>query len=464
MKKNKNLRNGIILIALTLILGFAGLYYTGFFNKIDIPNGEQPTFELQHFTDKAQLKSEYDILNNIKGGLCYQNWQPTDLSYENMECINSQIWMYDNTKDIKYLDQATANLNFLYNKAYDCTNVAYAWKGHTDVFGDGNKEWRCYLAYTSGADHLWQGKVSWGFANYVDVVQKNNELTHKADAEKFKTLVLVDHLNDIKSTWYEWTVGNEVRGCYGAKESDGKITCNNHNRVAHDYDILLYAYDWTGDVKYKEQYTKWARYFKSILVVKQDTTHLDSYYQWNYADWDKSVSTTNVCNKNLCFTGEVGGKAYTQWDIQPILHGYKDGIFWTKTDMTLFANIITKAVSIKTDVIVDGVTKPDQYVLNYDINVPQAKSWSNTFSETAKPAMWVDFAVIQPEIFNIFEQITYNDYMYKKTSNDWKKAYYQCVINPLVSTTSPVCTYPEDYNVPTNNMMQIAKIYKLAKE
>lgn len=443
MKSQKIL--GFLLIFIALSVGVWGFYkYFGF--ESPIPYLTDPKYDLQYFGSKEELALAVLSLTEseeLSQGQCFRHWGNMDWSYEHTECVNAQIEAFDATKDIKYLNYARDNLYFLYNQATDCQDMSKAWAGHTDTIGDGYKEWRCL--YSNPVDHLQPGKLITQFMKYVDVVKKNNVESHMPDADKFEDFVKVDHFNDILSTWYEYNVvlsdgTTETRGCYGYIDDNNKIYCGNNNRVAQDYDMLIYLYKWTGDEKYKDMYIKWARHFKASITIKTDTEFKDLYYAWHYHDDDPQTTLdSNPCdtipNDWLCM-GQMEMGGYGNFDIVPVIHGYREGLFWNKKDITLFTNTLTKAAMLQTDIYSSSGTKmgEDQWVIGQYSGVPRDNTWNNEYQKTPMTFGWIDFAYFDKTVFDRMEQIFYNQYQFSRTNNNyWDYNYYACASNPKTS-------------------------------
>ena len=451
-----------------------------------IPPVTSPKYELQHWESKQQLKEDIKNLNlDIHNGECYRNWQPDAWSYEHCECINAQIEMAnellkeDNIEEAtQLLDYARDNLQHLYEQAYDCTDTSKAWSDYPQFIGDGVADWYCL--YPAPRDWLQPSKLIQAFAHYVDVVQDNkNKLqntNHLDYAERFKDFIFETHVKTlIDQTWQEYEVTKsdgtkEKRGCFGYI-INGKVRCQNHNRVAQEYDILLYLYKWTGDKKYKDMYEKWARYFKAALEVKQDTEHLDAYYTWHYHDDDPDTDEDyDDCVEKGQDAWTCSGTAemwkYTNFDLVPVLHGYKENIFWTKNELKLFRNTLLKAAGSMRANVYEPSTKElmeqNAKVIGWGAQIPRANSWSNEFAGTAQTWGWIDLAMIDKEVFDFEEEIQHNEYTYQKQHNDfWRSSYYECVANPLVDPENPICKIYEQN--PAWRMLAMVKLYKYAK-
>lgn len=480
-----NLLSIVGVITLILFISFLvdPSFVTGIIGSIfpgqQIIKPPTPTFALTQFTSKDQIKSEFDYLDQaMHNGQCFRTWGPMDLSYEHAECINAQIAMYDTTKDIKYLNEARDNLNLLYDKAGVCSDTSKIWGGLASNIGTNYKTWRCW--YPVPVDYLQPGKLIQAFAHYVDVVEKNNVAEHKTESDKFKSFLINDQWNDFKAGFLEYTINGEKRGCFGYM-NNGKIDCDNNNRAAQHYDFLLYLYEWTGDTKFKDMYIEWARYFRNAIHVKEDTPHVDTYYSWNYHNTDPAAVAAGLmfdpCSVSpgwVCDGPSEVGKGYGSQEVIPIIHGYKDGIYWTKDDMLRFSNVITKAAgAYKANVYstTGQLLKSNATVLNVYESLPSAaNTWANQFVSTPNTYGWIDFAMVDTQVFVMEEEIVYNDYFYQKSTGDfWTSSFYQCVANPLANPNVGICAQKDGessvrtYANPGGRMYSLAKIHKYAQ-
>jgi len=477
-KKEREKRNKTIGIAL-LILGIIAIGYPFLNNHGTMPTIiGRPKYELQYWESKEQLQQDIYFMNKqIYDGECFRHWGARSWTWEHTECVNAQIEMADNLLEEgkvedarRYLDDAQDNLEWLYEQAEDCTDQSNVWNEYPHVIGDGFKEWRCL--YDGASDWLESGKKFQSFAHYVDVIMEHENKVaqkHIDSMEKFKEFVLVDHLGEIMPTWLEYSVNGQKRGCFGYMIDD-KVRCQNHNRVAQDYDILLYAYDWTGNTEYLNMYKQWSRYFKATLEVKQDTEHLDSYYSWHYHDDDPDTKDDyDDCiergqNAWTCSgAGEMWG--YTNFDLQPVIHGYEKGIFWGRTEMKMFANTLTKASGTKEDIYDSSgnLLDEDQYVVGWQTGIPRANSWSNEFSGSAETFAWIEMAHVSKEVFDMEEQIQHNEYTYQRDAGTfWDKSYFDCVTNSQVDPDNPICKHNDAIN-PAWRFYAMVNIYKFAK-
>lgn len=465
----------IIGLVLIIVAAFGAFFLIS--EETPVAVGELPSYDLKHFESRDQLEQankELLLSDTLRNGRCLYNWNPTWQVWSHMDCIDAETTMFEATLDNSYLELSRVNLEELYDLADDCTTPKYRWNGYDEIYGDGYRDWAClYTESGTAADWLGRGLTFQEFAYYVDVVKKNPgavTATQQASADKFEEFIKNDWFKSVYPlTWVEYSVNGEKRGCFGYT-TNGKPNCQNHNRVAQDYDMLLYLYDWTGDSLYKDLYIEWTRFFKSAIEIKTDTPHLDEYYTWHYNDDDPETDADyDDCERGadswMCIgSGEMSG--YLNQDLVPIIHGYEMGIGWSKNDMSRLSNTLLLAAGRYEDVYINDVlVAENQFVINEYNGKPSAKDWANVYRGTAMTPTWVRLSVADPAVFEAMEEVYYNEWSYMKdkgTGEYWSSSFYDCVTNSLVDSEKPICQQFGDLN-PAHRAMAYANLLLYAK-
>jgi hypothetical protein len=399
----------------------------------------------QEYTPKHFVRDELvteiahmqDLLNN---GACFSHWGYSSMPFEHQECLNAQSEAFDLTGDIEYLDAVTTQLESQYADLQDCQDVSKAWPEYPQFINDSRKEWRCQIG---PHDWLSAQKFAQSYAKYVSVVYKNNITSHLAFADKYKDWILNDFLGEMMETWQEYDANGETRGCFGYDQS-GRPECAPHNRVSGVYDILLYANEWTGNQSYVDIYTKWAKYREATFQHKVAPDGKE-FITWGYADDDSTTTNDyDVCEDNptgwSCIgSGEMG--SYMNFDLQPILHGYKLGIYFNDSHLQYLANLLNSAAGTQANVYDNNgvLNLSNAHVINWEAENIEPTTWQNDFILTSNTWGWVDLSMFSVVSYDKMEEIFHNEYYHQK-SNDtfWRNSIFQHVANPLADPNTPI--------------------------
>lgn len=405
------LANPYVLIGLAVIVG--GILLWSHFQRETV----YPHVKSKYDFEDVHLYHFENIVSLYPDGKIDQRDYVEDRPYQ---FIVAHLIMYDNTKDMKYLDRAVTNMRIFESRC------------QTDSDGDGWLDCKGY--YTYDGTHRTAGWIADLFARASWIVQKNNVEKYADDAARWAQLVDDEFFPYFEQTWHPYEVEGEKLGYY---DKNDRGIAQQFNRVAGIGSAYIWRWKATGDDKYKDVPQRMLnRFFNERVNPRYTSPGGLTYFQSLYSWYDPLSGETWYCdpeggaqNDYLCdgLTDDV----HLNYEFDFIMSGYESGLI-SKDELDLVSSSIRVMMGSAGEGKVGDKSTP---LLNHNMGPPRKMfldeaDTNNVYRQTGHMYNFIRIGAVDEELVYDMEEILHNNELAGQLNGNYFSSYYRCVKDP----------------------------------
>lgn len=347
--------------------------------------------------------------------------------------VTGLLELYDQRKDMKYLDMAVEFLNKFESRC------------QTDTDSDGYNDCKSYYTYDSNLRTA--GYITDQFSRGVYIIKKNQVTKYQADADRW-TLLLDNHfIPYFMQYWVPYVADGKQMGYFKpVLTGENSNRADQWNRDAGFATAMVWKYKVTGNKQYLDVPQRLLnRYFDPInnprIVYHWNSTinpslqYMDgkTYLSPPYTIFDPRSGEFNscaTCTGWSCGPCGLTDTSHLNAEFELVLVGYENGLI-TKQELQLLTNTIHIMMmegyvdSKKTPVLNDATTPP-RLIFPDETN-------KNIFRQTGHMYNFIRFGILEPNLVYDMEEILHNLELHGQLMGNYYSEFYRCVKDPRLN-------------------------------